>query len=175
MNIDVALRILRDDFHTEVQPWSTRDEKVITNHLLSAIEAIRIELGLSVKIESNHYGSGYASFIEAWFSRDDAVFAAGTGAHYRGLVVLLSRRAPYFVCGEGEKAWTNKAASSFLPAFAMVDHLSSDAVAALVEPVSVILDRFGMLRLSSVESRFDASIFGTSKDESATVGVEHVE
>ena len=71
------------------------------------VKQIEREHGLRARVEWGHYGSGYASFIEAWFYPADGrarlpPLQAGDERH-AGLVVLLSRLSRYCVLGQDER------------------------------------------------------------------------
>jgi hypothetical protein len=128
-------------------------------------EEISRRTGVLERGEWNHYGCGYASYIDAWFYRTSAEFqvAPPTASEekYRGLGVLLSRLSPYFVIMEGEKGWwttpsnshsktRNQAAGgghSYVPQFEMVDRLSSPAVRKLAAQLEPMLTEFGLIRV----------------------------
>ena len=79
-------------------PWCTNDEAQIDAFYRGICSAIVQSTGTSTRIEWNHYGSGYASFVDAWFYKPTPEFAApelaGTGEAYAGVAVLLSRLSP---------------------------------------------------------------------------------
>lgn len=116
---------------------------------------ICVELGLVSRNEFNAYGCGYASFLDAWFYKDDAQFRAGNpndeGHAFVGLFILLNQYAPLYVLGEGEKSWSSVSASSYLPNADMVDKFESRAVKALSVTVEQKLSEHGMIRLRSAE------------------------
>jgi hypothetical protein len=136
-------------------PWSTRDESQIDSYLKTICEEISLATNTLSRIEWGHYGSGYASFVDAWFYRPTPAFDVPSpvrrGEEHVGLVVLLSRLSPYFVFMEGEKRWHTKGGSSYLPAFEGVDSLFSPGVLDLVAPVQKVLEGRGLLRLSKGE------------------------
>jgi len=107
--------------------------------------------GASSRIEWNHYGSGYASFIDAWFYKPTPEFSVPDpvphGEEHFGLVVLLSRLSPYFVFMQGHKHWHGSGGSSYLPAFEAVDELSCSGVLSLAEQVQPLLEGHSLRRL----------------------------
>lgn len=133
-------------------PWVTGDDQAVESHFKAVFAAISRSTRCLSRIEWDHYGSGYASFIDAWFYRPDASFDARHRCGYRdehtGLVVLLSRLSPYVVFMEGEKHWDQHRGSSYMPEFDMVDRLTTPAVVALGQDVQRTLESFGMVRAS---------------------------
>ncbi|WP_074577540.1 hypothetical protein [Polaromonas sp. JS666] len=136
---------------SEQHPWSTGDEHLIEGHLKTACESVVRETRAESKIEWGHYGSGYASFVDAWFYKTspdfDVKHPIRHGEEHTGLVVLLSRLSPFFVFMEGEKHWHAKGASSYLPAFDMLDKIESKGASSLAEQVQAILERHGLVRV----------------------------
>lgn len=136
-------------------PWSTNDEAKVDSHLKTICEEVQAETGALSRIEWDHYGSGYASFVDAWFYKPTSEFAAKDpvrhGEEHVGLVVLLSRLTAAFVFLEGEKHWHSKGGSSYLPCFQGVDSLSSPGVIDLSAQAQSVLERHGLRRLSKLD------------------------
>jgi hypothetical protein len=100
------------------------------------------------KTEWNDYGSGYASFIDAWFYFPDGrARASSRDERHFGVFVLLSRLSCFYVVGQGEKAWTANAASSYLPDLTAVDTVSHPALVELERGIDQFLSAMGMRRL----------------------------
>jgi len=135
---------------SDMYPWNTNDDEVIDDFYKSICASISDRTGALTQIEWTHYGSGYASFVDAWFYKTTPDFSAKKlyprGSEHKGLVVLLSRLSPYFVFMEGEKRWRAKTSSSYLPHFVMVDCLPSQGVASLASQVQPILESHGLIR-----------------------------
>jgi hypothetical protein len=148
-------QLLAQECISSDHPWSTRDESQIDSYLKTVSEEVSLATNTLSRIEWGHYGSGYASFVDAWFYRSTPAFDVPSplrqGEEHVGLVVLLSRLSPYFVFMEGEKRWHAKGGSSYLPAFEGVDSLSSPGVLDLVAPVQKVLESRGLRRLSKKE------------------------
>lgn len=134
-----------------LQPWASNDSQKIDDFYRTVCATVAQSSGALSRIEWGHYGSGYASFIDAWFYKPEAGFkvdeALGKGSEYKGLVVLLSRLSPYFVFMEGEKRWHAKGGSSYLPESAMLDRLLAPAIVALAAEVQTVLENHGLVRL----------------------------
>jgi hypothetical protein len=126
------------------QPWCTNDERSIDEYYRDVCEDLMRATGASSRIEWNHYGSGYASFIDAWFYKPTPEFSVPDpvphGEEHFGLVVLLSRLSPYFVFMQSHKHWHGSGGSSYLPAFEAVDELSCSGVLSLAEQVQPLLE-----------------------------------
>ncbi|KAA9001322.1 hypothetical protein FJU30_08890 [Affinibrenneria salicis] len=133
-------------------PWCSNDESTIDHYLKGLCAQIMRVTRTMSRIEWKHYGSGYASFVDAWFYQTTPQFNVRRpprdGEAHTGLVVLLNRRAPYFVFMEGEKHWLARSASSYLPEFAMIDRLNTPAVLSLSQQVQLLLESGGLIRLS---------------------------
>ena len=145
-------RLIRGVAISDREPWASGDERLIDDHLRTTCSAVTASTGTESTVELHHHGSGYASYVDAWFYRDSADFAVrsplGFEHEHTGLVILLSRLSPYFVFMEGERRWHAQGASSYLPAFDAVDKLETPAVVELAKSVQPVLERHGMLRLS---------------------------
>ncbi|UPT73376.1 MAG: hypothetical protein M0D55_16080 [Elusimicrobiota bacterium] len=99
---------------TDLLPWSSGDDGHIENFLERTCEEISESTGTLMRVESGHYGCGYASFVDAWFYKKAPEFAfpkvwagkpvSGMDDVYFGLTVFLSRLSPYFVLMEVGKA-----------------------------------------------------------------------
>ena len=139
----------------EPLPFDPADDSSIYQFYAELVQRIEREQGLRARVEWHHYGSGYASFIEAWFYPADGRASLppfqASGERHVGLVVLLSRLSRYFVLGQDEKAWSADGDSGELPNFSSVDDLTHPAVLALVAPVTILLAARGLQRLSRSE------------------------
>jgi hypothetical protein len=129
-------------------PFDPRDDKSIRRFYEPLVRKIEMDGGLSSRVEWNHYGSGYASFIDAWFyPADGRSRVSFRNEHYVGLFVLLSRLSRYFVIGQGEKTWSRDGGSSYMPSFDSIDTVDHPALAGHVIPVASILTDAGMVRM----------------------------
>lgn len=146
---DLAAAILLEHPSAARPPWTPRDEPAIESELRGAVSSLLSALDLQCRAVFDHYGSGYASFVDAWFFRDDPSFGHRDGPRheYTGLAVLLCRLAPVFCLMEGSKSWDGKSRSSYLPAFECVDDLRTEAVRALAPQIERELVSRGYVRL----------------------------
>jgi hypothetical protein len=148
-------RLLTQRPITDRRPWASNDEGAVDDFYRALCDALCREAQLLARIEWDHYGSGYASFVDAWFYRDAPEFDIERvnlrGEERTGLVVLLNRLAPVYVLMEGEKRWHENGGSSYLPAYDGTDRFDSPVVAALAAEVQPILDRHGLQRLHREE------------------------
>jgi hypothetical protein len=135
---------------SEEQPWASNDAQKIEDFYRVVCAAVSQTTGALSRIEWRHYSAGYASFIDAWFYKPERGFkvdeALRDGAEYKGLIVLLSRLSPYFVFMEGEKRWSAKSSSSYMPESAMLDQLLAPSIVALAPDVQAILESYGLVR-----------------------------
>lgn len=136
-------------------PFDPADDGSILRFYEPLVLAIEREHGLRSRGEWNHFGSGYASFIEVWFYPADGrtrlrAFNVGDERH-AGLVVLLSRLSCYFALAEGEKSWSTNGGSGSLPNFEGVDSITHPKLLPFVAPVTSTLTAAGLRRLSRGE------------------------
>lgn len=121
--------------------------------LEKTIEKISTSFSLSSRCELDHYGCGYASYVEAWFYRSDGLFRLSSNLEndYTGLCVLLCRLAPVYCMFEGEKSWHRKGGASFLPDFDSVDEFETQVVKDLSIKVEPFLLEHGYFRIRRSE------------------------
>jgi hypothetical protein len=143
-------RLLSQQTISERHPWVTNDERLIEAHLKGACAAVIRATRSESRIEWGHYGSGYASFVDAWFYKTTSDFNVKRpiphSEGHTGLVVLFSRLSPYFVFMEGEKSWHASGGSSYLPVFDMLDKLETEGVSLLAQQVQPVLESCGLIR-----------------------------
>lgn len=147
-------QLLNQEVITEEWPWSTNNEKVINKNIKDIVAEICLAARLEDKTEYNHYGSGYASFVDCWLHRpdNDFRFHIDDNCHsYHGLVVLFSRLSPFYVLGQGDKSWNKTGSSSYAPDFDFVDGIEHPAVLKLVPSVTDILAKRGLEQLHRSE------------------------
>lgn len=132
-----------------VFPWAGGDPAAIEGHLKYACATVRRKTHTLSRIEWGHYGSGYASFIDAWFYRSGEAFRSAQppafGEGYCGLSILLSRLSPYFAFMEGEQHWHAYGGSRGMPHRDRADRFSRAAVRQLAEEVTPLLESMGFL------------------------------
>ncbi|WP_144636573.1 hypothetical protein [Bordetella genomosp. 13] len=151
--------LLRGGPASDRHPWAARDDDAVDAYYRRLCPRIERETGALSRIEWDHYGSGYASFVDAWFYRDEPGFrlppfkrfSMRKEARYTGLAVLLCRLAPVYVFLEGEKSWHGRGGSGYLPSGGGVDGLKTEAVQALAAQVQAVLRAEGLTRLSRAE------------------------
>ena len=105
--------------------------------------------GSAERTEWNHYGSGYASFIDAWFYLPDGRargILASEHDHY-GIYALLSRQSCFYVVGQGEKTWRSDGGSSYLPGLDSVDSVEHATLRPLERQIDGFLSKSGLRRL----------------------------
>ena len=148
-------RLIRAEPVREPLPFDPADDASIRRFYEEVVQRIERELGLRARVEWNHYGSGYASFIEAWFYAPDGraslpPFGKGEERHV-GLAVLLSRLSPFFVLGQDEHSWSANGGSGGLLNFSAVDDITHPRVMPCVAPLAARLTAAGLQRLSRGE------------------------
>ena len=141
-------RLIRGLPVREPLPFEPANDGAIRRFYEGLVGQIEREQGLRARVEWNHYGSGYASFIEAWFyPADGRARLPGREEGHVGLVVLLSRLSRCFVLGQDEKRWSDGGGSAGLPNFSTVDDIAHPAVLPFVGPVTARLTAAGLQRL----------------------------
>lgn len=133
---------------THQAPWASGDSAAIDAHLLEACQAIEQALGARSRIVWDDYGSGHASFVDAWFYRAPYGIEEKDEQAHTGLVVLFSRLSHRYVFMEGDKSWHAEGSSSYLPGFDLVDRLEADSVVRMAELAQEVLARRGFVRAS---------------------------
>lgn len=145
-------RLLAARTISDQPPWCAGDREQIEQHLKTICSKIEQNANAHSRIEWNHYGSGYASYVDAWFYRPEPDFqlpdhTSGYSA-YAGLVVCFSRLAPYFVLMEGDKRWDKTSSGGYLPGWEMVDEFCFPSVARLAAEIGQMLEWNSFIRLS---------------------------
>lgn len=144
-------RLLNQKPISDVWPWDSSDELSVEKHLKAVVAELRRENRLIDKTEYGHYGSGYASFIDCWLSRETDEFKAGKGHCYWGLVILFSRLSNYYVIGQGSKSWSSGSAASYMPSIDMVDNIECGFLEDLAKSICKTLGNRGFVRLSKAQ------------------------
>ena len=131
-------------------PWSDCDEQAVEKFYRRLCTQLERQFGLKSRIEWDHYGSGYASFVDAWFYKEHPEFAvasaAGYASEHTGLVVLLSRHVPLFALSQADKGWASDRGYAYMPSLDMIDVFKSAVVHDLAEKVQVALEAQGLQR-----------------------------
>ena len=142
-------RLIQGQPVREPLPFDPANDEALRRFYEGLVRQIEREQSLRSRVEWNHYGSGYASFIEAWFyPADDRARLSGREEGHTGLVVLLSRLSRCFVLGQDEKRWSSDGSGSAgLPNFSTVDDITHPAILPFVAPVTALLTAAGLQRL----------------------------
>ena len=140
-------RLLDQKPITKERPWSTGDEQAIDKNIEAIVVKLCKKHDVLDKTEYEHYGSGYASFVDCWLYRPDDEFRFEKGNCFWGLVVLFSRLSKYFVLGEGQKTWHKGSGSSYVPSFEFVDVFTQNSTKTLERLIFHTLERQGLVRL----------------------------
>ena len=136
----------------EPLPFDPADDGSIRHFYEELVRRVECERSLRSRVEWNHYGSGYASFIDAWFYPANGSARLSTREEgHTGLVVLFSRLSNGFVLGEGKQTWSAKSSSGYLPCSEFVDDIQHPAIRAEVAPVAALLTDAGLRRLHRAE------------------------
>lgn len=134
----------------KAEPWKAGD-RAVEQFYRGVCEKVSLRCNVLERGEWDHFGSGYASFVGAWFYRDEAGFrvpnANGKGLAYTGLSVLLSRLTDHFAFLEMRKGWDERSGYGGLPDFEGLDRLDTPAVKSLAVEVESVLAEFALKRL----------------------------
>ena len=169
--------LIRQEVISEQYPYWPKDEQALKSYLKVILAELRREK-IQCKVEADHFGSGYASYIR-WFCYEAAQvkvieeFNTRT-EDIRGLHVLISRLAPVILIGNGDESSTYSLTG---------DHLSSGK-SMLDSPHQLVIDEpfeglfnkllrlfmkyhFNILQKEDVEPKlpFDAVIPTLSRDK----------
>ena len=101
--------MIRQEIISEQYPYSEQDDRVLKNYL-KAVLAELAQMKIRYKLEPDHYGSGYASYIQ-WFVYGDSGVQVDEDSYTRtvnitGLHVLISRLAPVIGIGNADQTST---------------------------------------------------------------------
>lgn len=146
-------KLLRAESISDQHPWMTNDERQIDSFYRKVIGRLEIDQNLKSRIEWDHYGSGYASYIDAWFYQDSDEFRelAPLGECFVGVAVLFSRLSPFYVLGQGSKAWSEGGGSSYLPCMDFVDVFDLDCTRKLSKTIESFLEKQDLSRVKRVD------------------------
>jgi hypothetical protein len=157
-------KLLSQQSISDRKPWSSNDPVAVEEYYKNVCADLMTRTGTSSKIEWNHYGSGYASFIDVWIYKPTENFSVNypgkRGEAYEGLCILLSRLSPYYVFLQGSKSWEAQGGSSYLPAYEALDNLTHTSIITLGVDVQEILTSQGLVRVfkSELSLPIDSSI-----------------
>lgn len=109
--------MIRQEIISDMYPYSTGDEQALKNYLKAILAELK-RSNIHCKVEIDHFGSGYASYIQ-WFCYEDAHLEmkqakATRTEDIRGLYVLISRLAPIIVIGPGDESTTYSLTGDYL-------------------------------------------------------------
>lgn len=143
------VKLLRGDPIDSSLPFDSSDESTIRAFYEPIIQRAESRFDLATRTEWDHYGSGYASFVDAWFYRPDGTGRLSSFAeHHMGIWVLLSRTTRFFVIGQGEKSWHSQGGGSYMPCFDDAECIEHPAIAALASPIIDHFEEAGLTHLS---------------------------
>lgn len=136
-------------------PFKTGKDSTIEGFYKNLCEEIKSSTQTLYQIEVDDYGSGYASYYDAWFYKESTEFSmkmlSKSVVDCEGLVVLFHRMLPYYVLMQGSKSWAidhSTGSASYLPSRKMLDNFTNDAVKKLAQEIEKILASKGLIRLN---------------------------
>lgn len=114
------------------------------------LRELKKKLGAKSKIDFDSHHQGFASYVDAWFYRDNDDFRdrqLGGKNCFAGLAVTLWRFGPYYILGEYTKSWGARTGTSGLPSFEGIDRFPTPAVRELSTVAENKLAEGGLVRL----------------------------
>lgn len=143
---DEIVSLIREDALPRFPP--PKNEAVLADFFRATVAKIRAGTGTMDRTEWTHYGSGYASFVDAWFYHPDGRARRSTNQeHHAGLFVLLSRLTRFYALGQADKAWHAKGGSSYMPALGLIDAIEHPALQPTADQIESILNESGLQRI----------------------------
>jgi hypothetical protein len=143
-------RLVKDQSVSGTPPWSSGDDDELKAFFRPVLDGVQRQLALRGEVAWEQ-GSGYASYIEAWFYRATPEFRLpgppSDANGYAGLQILLCRLAPVFVFMESDRTWTDQASSYSLACAESVDRFACPAVDNIASQVQALLESNGLTRL----------------------------
>lgn len=109
--------MIRQEVISDMYPYSAGNEQDLKNYLKAILAELK-RSNIHCKVEIDHFGSGYASYIQ-WFCYEDAHIEVKQSKATRrediqGLYVLISRLAPVIVIGPGNESATYSLTGDYL-------------------------------------------------------------
>lgn len=150
------IHVEKKDIVWHEYPFKTGKDSTVEGFYKKLCEEIRRSTQTLYQIEVDDYGSGYASYYDAWFYKESTDFASdhiGSYKSYDGLIILFHRMLPYYVFMQGCKSWSINhppTSSSYIPSRNMLDNLTNTAVKKLAQEVESILSNKGLIRLNTL-------------------------
>lgn len=133
-------------------PWVQWNEDGIERHIQTIIDKVKQEVGLLDETDYDHYGSGYASFVDCRLYRIDVKSQLAPGSNYLELGVLFSRLANYYVIlGEAQKRQGKNGEWAYPSYFERVDRANHPATLGIMVDVCSVLNAQGLERLYAEE------------------------
>jgi hypothetical protein len=132
----------------KMSPWVSQNDYEIEEFYKKIITEITVKFSLLDETEYDNYGSGYGSYIDCFLYRKDDNFRFGNGESFNGLNILLSRLSNYYALGSTWHSWRGKhKASGSMPHLDSIDNFKETPIIELVNPVSSVLEKYGLVRL----------------------------
>ena len=169
--------LIRQEVISEQYPYSTRDEQELKNYLKAILDELE-RTKIRCKVATDHFGSGYASYIQ-WFCHEDQhvevkEYPSKRVEDIQGLHVLISRLTPVIMIGNANESSTYSLSSEYLGGGnSMLDEPHQLVIEPRFEQLFNALVRmfmkynFTVLRKEDVELPlpFDADIPTLSRDK----------
>lgn len=156
LNDDEIARLITGESLVRFPPVRPCGEE-LESFYRGVVKRLVAETGTKDRTEWNHYGSGYASYVDGWiYYPDGRARVSGEGEHHFGVVLLLSRLSSFYVVGQAEKGWhqdsgSSNCASSYLPDLNLVDSVAHPALFPLEQKIDQRLAEWGMWRLRKAD------------------------
>lgn len=160
--------LIRKGSIVDREPWNAEGaHEAFYRRILAEIEE---KSGVCIKAEFNAYGSGYASFVDAFcYPGDDAsrINHQEPGVEYAGIAILLSRLGNFYTLGKVQKSWSDTGGSSYLPDSRMSDDFTEPFFQAPLKGIREVLARHGMreIRVGELQTPIDVPYIPTILDD----------
>jgi len=147
---------------SDQEPWCSDDEEKVEAFYRKVVGYTTGRGNFLSKTEWEDYGSGFASYYDSWFYRenDEHRIKDIDGEGYMGVWVLLSKFSPYYVMGEGSKNWHREGGGSYMPWHAGVDEFTCELTKDVSIELEALLSVFQLQRLSKedLSEKLDPSV-----------------
>jgi hypothetical protein len=143
----------------DFEPFKSNNQDLTEGYIRKKVETLEGIKTLNVKADFDHFGSGYASFVEIRISKADksdteTVYDEdGVIEHTNGLVICVCRLSPYWYYGGiywGIKYVDGKikASASSMPYIGSINNLKLDLWKDEVKTIEAIFERFNYTLLT---------------------------
>jgi hypothetical protein len=148
----------------EAWPYHGGSDGDVETYLEACVEDINTSERIIAGAHFNHYGSGYASFVDVFCYRTDnsSTIEYGTVTEYRGITLYLCRLAPIAVYGKNTRTIGPRVSSASFLSAENVGTVPDHSWDGIIQDIQAKLINRGLSILDQLTARqplsFDASI-----------------